>query len=256
MNEDIIETTAVALADSSLPVTRKDLDKLAEKRTLLREFVKAQLREGIKGDYAVVPGTGSSKSLLQPGAEKLCQLFGLRSEIELVFKEIDIKNNFAMFSYKCSIFHISSGQKISECEAFCNSQEKKYAEKTEWIEQDNGPKVKSRVPQQVPDILNTLSKMCQKRAFVGAVIRATGASDFFTQDIDDDGDATQLGIKPEMKGAINFYVEGKKEDTMAAKDTLKSMGARWTDNRWTFTNASENTLNKVESISGLKAVKI
>jgi len=43
-----------------------------------------------------------------------------------------------------------------------------------------------RIPN--PDILglkNTISKMAQKRAFVGAVLIATGASEFFTQDIED-----------------------------------------------------------------------
>src|SRR5690606_29929350 len=39
-------------------------------------------------------------------------------------------------------------------------------------------------------------KMAQKRAYVGAVILATGASDFFTQDIDDPEDAAVLGVQP------------------------------------------------------------
>lgn len=43
-----------------------------------------------------------------------------------------------------------------------------------------------RVPN--PDVMglkNTIMKMAQKRAFVGAVLLATGASEFFTQDIED-----------------------------------------------------------------------
>lgn len=43
-----------------------------------------------------------------------------------------------------------------------------------------------RIPN--PDIIgnkNTIMKMAQKRAFVGAILLATGASEFFTQDIED-----------------------------------------------------------------------
>lgn len=43
-----------------------------------------------------------------------------------------------------------------------------------------------RIPNdRIFDQLNTLRKMGQKRSFVGALILATGASQFFTQDIDD-----------------------------------------------------------------------
>lgn len=37
----------------------------------------------------------------------------------------------------------------------------------------------------IADVYNTCLKMAQKRAYVSAVIRATGASDLFTQDLDD-----------------------------------------------------------------------
>jgi hypothetical protein len=40
----------------------------------------------------------------------------------------------------------------------------------------------------IADIQNTLMKMAQKRAFVGATILAVGASDFFTQDLEDFGE--------------------------------------------------------------------
>ena len=43
-----------------------------------------------------------------------------------------------------------------------------------------------RVPNlNIHDQINTLKKMAQKRAFVGAVLLATGASEYFTQDLED-----------------------------------------------------------------------
>lgn len=147
-------------------------------------------------DYGVIPGT-PKPSLFKPGAEKLTRLFGLGSRFTLIDKTLDGDRNFALFNYKCEIFHLKSGQVIAECEGTANSQEKKYKERTVYIWND---KAKKKLPEKeatpVYDILNTLQKMAQKRAYVGAVILATGASDFFTQDIDDIEDAGTIGAVP------------------------------------------------------------
>lgn len=178
---------------SNLPVTREDFETLTQQRKLLQEFVSKQLRKDV--DYGIIPGT-PKPSLFKPGAEKLAGVFGLGAKFELVDKALDGEKNFALFNYKCIISHRKSGQVIAECDGTANSQEKKYKERTTWV--DN-KKVKEPTP--VYDILNTLQKMAQKRAYVGAVILATGASDFFTQDIDDVADAATVGIVPEVKTA-------------------------------------------------------
>jgi len=95
------------------------------------------------------------------------RLFGLSSKIECIEKTISPEENFALFTYKASVIHIKSGTLVSECEGICNSMESKYKKA------------------QAMDILNTIMKMSQKRALVGAVILATGASDYFTQDEDE-----------------------------------------------------------------------
>lgn len=252
-DENIIETTAVVLSNSSLTVTRKNLDDLAEKRKLLKEFVRSQLVEDV--DFGKVPGCGDKPALLQPGAEKLGMLFQLRAEYDLVFKEIDIQNNFVMLSYKCRIVHIPSDKVVAECEAFCNSQEKKYAEKTEWTQHENGAKTTKKVPQKIADIINTISKMSQKRAYVGGITKATGASDFFTQDIEGEGDAEQLGLKPTTKGGLNFTADG---ETLPNKDKLRAFGGRWDGElkKWKFTNASQTTLDKVSALAGINVEKL
>lgn len=257
-----VETTAIVLSNNnSMPVTKQDLEALSEKRKILKTFVKKELVEGINGDFAVIEGT-KTHSLLKPGAEKLCQLFGLRSEINQVDKTLDHNGNFAMFTYKATIYHIRSGEKISECEASCNSKEKKYATKSVW---KNNVKTIEETP--IYDIMNTLMKMAQKRALVGAVISATGASDFFTQDIDDEDDAVQLGVKTEKQDqssglgsktsemGISFAVSG---DTMNHKDTLRGMGGKWNMNekRWDFINSTAESFNKANSLEGLTVKKL
>lgn len=259
MNDDFVETTAVVLSgNNSLSVTREGLNELAEKRKLLKDFVREQLVEGIDNDYAIIPGT-KKKTLLQPGAEKLNQLFGLRPEFELVFKEIDFETNFVMFSYKCRIIHIQSGKVVAENDAICNSQETKYAEKTEWTEKTaTSPAVKNKVPQKISEIINTVVMMCQKRAYVNATKKAVGASDFFTSDMEKK-EVQKLNTSDqshENKGNLNFSVEGERNDTTASKDKLKSLGGKWNPgiSKWVFNNVTQDTVDQVNSLPGLKAV--
>jgi hypothetical protein len=259
MKNDVVETSVAVLSNNSLPVSRQDLEAQSEKRKILKDFVSKQLKQGkdSDGDYAVIQGT-NKPSLLKPGAEKLCQLFGLRTDITQVSQVIDHNGNFAMFVYKATVYHIRSGEKIAECEASCNSKEKKYANRTKW---EKNVKTTEETP--IYDIMNTIMKMAQKRAIVGAVIQATGASDFFTQDMDDDKDAEQIGAKTATVNAdlggqpsvISFYVSG---ETMPHKDTIKSMGAKWNMNekRWEFKDSTSDLFNKINSIEGLEAKRL
>lgn len=186
---------------SNLPVTQSDFDTLSDQRKMLLTFVAKQMRKDV--DQGVIPGT-PKPSLFKPGAEKLARLFGLAVKLKMTDKTIDPVQNFAMFTYKAEIIHMKSGQLVAECEASCNSQEKKYKERTQWVWSEKEKKkvaVKEVTP--IYDVMNTLQKMAQKRAFVGGVILAVGASDFFTQDIDDVQDAHTIGAAPEARDVSN-----------------------------------------------------
>lgn len=182
-------------SEGNFPVTKEAVEALKNQRDLLREFVKSQLRENV--DFGVIPGT-DKPSLFKPGAEKLARLFQLGVRLERVDRDLDREGNFAFFSYRAEVYPLhNSDLIIAECEGSCNSQEKKYRERSVWVKLPNqANKVRQTEVTPICDVLNTLSKMAQKRAFVGAVILATGASDFFTQDIDDPEDAAQLGVGP------------------------------------------------------------
>jgi len=153
------------------------LAELNTQREMLKQFIKGQLTQDV--DFGMIPGT-PKPSLYKPGAEKLCKLFQLGSRIVGRDKEIDLKDNFAMFTYTTEVFYLPTGNGIAQCEGSANSQERKYSEKT--IYENGKPK---KIPQRAADLLNTLQKMAQKRSYVGATIIATGASDFFTQDLED-----------------------------------------------------------------------
>lgn len=174
-------------------VTRQDMEAQKAQKALLKEFVSGQLVEAQfkdekaqdygDGDFGIIPGT-KKKVLLKPGAEKLLQLFNLGARFKLVNKEVDKDMNFAMYEYECEIFSRRTGNVISTCIGTTNSQEKKWKSRTVW-EKGEGGRSKSR-QEETPifDVLNTLSKMAQKRALIGATILATAASDFFTQDLE------------------------------------------------------------------------
>ena len=156
----------VEIKTELMSVSAQDVEALSKHLKAIKSFVSGELKNGIDKDYAIVPGT-NKKSLLKPGAEKLMKLFGFSSRVECIEKTVSPEENFAMFTYKASIIHIKSGAIVADCEGICNSMEKKYRNN------------------QFMDILNTIMKMSQKRALVGAVILATGASDYFTQDEDE-----------------------------------------------------------------------
>lgn len=179
------------------PITRADFAQLASQRSLLREFVAKQLARAV--DFGVIPGC-EKPSLFKPGAEKLGIIFKLVPTQILTKETVDIQNNYAQYSYRCELRHRETGQLIATCEGTCGSQEKKYRERTVWeYSPPDGKKIPRKEVTPVGDLLNTLMKMAQKRAYVGAMIVATGASDFFTQDLDDMSDAQSIGATPEIR---------------------------------------------------------
>lgn len=197
MANEVIEihqerTTALAL-------TQDAVDQLKHHRALLMQYVQSQLRNEV--DFGIVPGTGKP-SLYKPGGEKIRALFSLQTETKMADKELDRPGNFAMFTYRTEV-RDKYGTLLATCEGSCNSQEKKYKERNvyKWNDQKKKKEIVGTEPTPVCDILNTLQKMAQKRSFVGAIILATGASDFFTQDIDDADDAETLGLNPNQRPA-------------------------------------------------------
>lgn len=198
-----LEEKQLEILGAGLPVTRQDLETLQLQKDLLTEFFRKQLRKDI--DYGVIPGT-KQPSLFQPGAQKLARLFGLTVKKTCTHREVDREGNYATFTYRADVYHPRTREIIAQCEGSTNSQEKKWATRYSQGAKENTP---------ITDILNTLQKMAQKRAFVGGVIEAVGASDFFTQDIDSPEDAKTLGIRPEptrVKAEVPKTVSAHRSD--------------------------------------------
>lgn len=181
MSGEIIEVNNFK---NELSLTGGDIDRVVSHLEQVKNAVSKVMKEGIDNDYAVIPHT-HKKSLLKPGAEKLMRLFGLGARFKSIEKTFDLVENFAMYSYEAEVYHLRTGTVIASCEGTANSQEKKYKERKiyTWQHGKKIPTGSEAIP--VADIVNTLKKMAQKRAMVGAVIIAVGASDYFSQDEDE-----------------------------------------------------------------------
>jgi hypothetical protein len=132
---------------------------------LIAQFVRSQLREGT--DYGVIPHTNSKPVLLKAGAEKLCRLFSLRAQFELIDSVADFNQPLFYYHYRCSLYR--RGELVGQGDGTCNGWEYKF-------KKQNRPF----------DLANTICKMGQKRALIAAVLVCCGVSEFFTQDLESD----------------------------------------------------------------------
>jgi len=161
-NED---TNLPVVADEQTLAVRLDegsVAALAAQRTQLKQFIEKQLKE--QQDFGRF-GPAKKNTLLKPGAEKLANIFKLRGQFNCTHRAMSPE--LVYFEYHCDIIHIPTGHTVASCDASANSGEQDH-----W--QSNPLK-----------FCNTIQKIAQKRAFVGGVILAVNASDFFTQDLDD-----------------------------------------------------------------------
>jgi len=149
-----------------VPSVAVTLDQMAANLRELDKIMRKVMRHGV--DYDTIPGT-PKPTLLKPGAERLLQAFGLGHRMECVDQKEDWDNGFFYYKYKCTVVKTYPTHEIvvAECEGSANSKEKRYRN------------------QDVFTIVNTLQKMAQKRALVGAALQATGTSGRFTQDVED-----------------------------------------------------------------------
>lgn len=163
-----------------------------EAQNEVRAYVHSVLKEG--RDYGKIPGV-DKPSMLKPGAERVTLAFGLTPEFTIEEQTVDhvgeypwVKRkwewhptirgqkvwseekgvSYGLYRYvvRCDLRHRETGVVVASCIGVCSTLESKYVDRPR-------------------DVENTVLKMAQKRAFVGATLIATGLSDEFTQDVED-----------------------------------------------------------------------
>lgn len=213
------EVTDIALRPVEAP-GELTIEQIVAQTLKVQQCIAAVMKDG--EHYGVIPGTTQEgkppkKVLLKPGAEKLCLMFRLDPEYDTV-TAIETPS-LIRFVIRCTLFHIPTQTRIASGLGSCNSNEDKYMRaapkkcpscgKTSiikgspqygggyvcWKKKDGcGAKYSDGAPEiegqetgikDPADLHNTILKMACKRALIAAVLNATAASDFFTQDLED-----------------------------------------------------------------------
>lgn len=168
----------------------------------LHDLVREYLVEG--EDYGLMEGA-SKPILLKPGAEKLCQAFGLSKRVEVIGQLEDWEGGFFHYVVRVSLSNKAGGWLEAEGVGCCNTREARLA----------GPDVFA--------LANTILKMAEKRALVDAVLSATSTSAMFTQDLEESvfrpGPSAAEGPVESGRGA--GLAPGK---VLALKGTLRMAG--------------------------------
>lgn len=130
-----------------------DIDGFLAKRSEFITKVNSIMVE--KADYHVIQG---KKSLAKGGAEKIASIFGWTAEFS---KDTDVLEAFkldGLIAFNCNLTKF--GQRVGQGRGAAT------------LQKNAGDP-------------NKTIKMAQKSAFIDAVLRASGLSDFFTQDLED-----------------------------------------------------------------------
>lgn len=179
----------------------------------IKDFVRNQMVRDL--DYGPIPGTNNKPVLLKPGAEKLCTLFGLRAQLRVASKIEDWDRPFLNYHYTCRLYR--GDLCIAEADGACNSMEKKFRWRS-VSEYKATPEDKERAVRReerkgnngsytvlilenddIYSLANTIMKMGEKRAFVAATLIAVNASDYFTQDLEENAEPQPEPQRPQRK---------------------------------------------------------
>ncbi|WP_052353874.1 hypothetical protein [Neobacillus jeddahensis] len=147
-----------------VPILAISLDEAKERIESLKQFIKELMSEGV--DYGRIEGF-DKPTLLKPGAEKLCDIFGFSKRVSILHRIENWEKGLFAFEVKVTLVNKLTRLKEAEGIGACNNMEKSF------------------VGQDPFSLVNTILKMAKKRALIDAVLSGTRASGIFTQDIED-----------------------------------------------------------------------
>lgn len=173
------------LADDSLEHFRQSVDNLLSKRAYFISRVLPRLKEG--QDYYIIKGR---KSLAKGGAEKLASIYNFIAEFKRDNETAEmLKVVPGLVAFVCNLLG-KNGQLVGQGRG------------SSTLVKNQGD-------------ANKTIKIAQKSAFIDAVIRSTGLSDLFTQDVED-----MPAVSVEATDCEPFLVTGENGEAVEG-DTTK-----------------------------------
>lgn len=186
-------------------------DRIIERSKAIHAIMKEAMKDGT--DYGVIQGCGNKPTLLKPGAEKLLMMFQVAPRVTVT----DLSTPPDVYRYRVQVSLISqSGVYLGDGIGECTSLEKK------WHERRDGTILNAS------DSCNTILKMAKKRALVDAVLTVLGASDIFTQDIEDQEPVTGKAPAPAKKAEPEKAKDGDALTTGQLAWLTKNAPLVWT----------------------------
>lgn len=216
MSDEIIVNSSSLIEQTvgeKLSVMAKNIDEF-------KEFIKGQLIDGV--DFGLLPSV-DKPCLLKSGGEKIQLFMGLtpqykllnrtfipnQQKIDKVYNEetrkydlVEVVRNYYAWEFSCELYH---GEiKVAEGVGMANTEEDKYVKQ-----------YKSKTPD---GMANTVMKIAKKRAFMDAILGASGLSDLYTQDMDEDYGGNN-------KRTTDLRVDKKATEKSLSKDQRKTIYA-------------------------------
>jgi hypothetical protein len=147
------------------------IEQIEHRIRLVNSVFKAIMIEG--EHYGIVAGCGNKPTLLKAGTEKLCTMFRLSPSFEVKCL-MDNNTGHREYEVTTTLRHINTGAIWAQGLGCCSTKE------TKWMRRKD-----KEATVNPADYYNTVLKMAKKRSQADAVLTATGASDIFTQDLED-----------------------------------------------------------------------
>ena len=176
------------------------------------------LQEGT--DYGKLPGT-TKPCMFKSGGEILAKYFGLTTSSRLMQRIVERDPAYIEYSFATDVYY--TGTKVADGSGSCNSMEPKYA-----FRYDHGVQ-REATDNEIFGLQNTIMKMAIKRSYIDAILRATGASRIFTQDLDD------MDLPSGERSGVEVKNHNVRESGKAAVPDTGSNDSKKPDNRDTKT---------------------
>lgn len=219
-----------------------DINRVRGQRDAVQTLLKEVLKEGIENDYAIIPGT-KKQTLLKPGAEKICSMFGIAPELS-----VEASRDGEDYTYRVTVRLVAGSVFLGEGVGEASTLESKFAwrkalcpeeyehfrdqgkARLHWERGYNGapPQVVQQVRENPADKAGNMLKMAKKRALIDAVLTATAASDIFTQDLE--GMVERNGGKssrPVSGGQAEAARTASAGEPTVTEDEAKKFFGRW-----------------------------
>jgi hypothetical protein len=219
-NGELAHESPGALTAYQPEAVELSVDEIVRKVEKVRDVAARVMKEDIH--FGIIPGT-DKPTLYKPGAEILGLTFMLAPRYEGERQPIDLGNGHREYIIRCDMYHKVNGRFLGSGVGSCSTMESKYrfrpgpviptgkpVPKEYWDCRKSDPKNAQSIiggkgfstkkvdgkweivqagevieNPNIADTYNTVLKIGSKRAYIDATLKATAASEVYTQDAED-----------------------------------------------------------------------